>query len=435
MYCINSALIVGLYHECKYCSMFKIYGDIMLDRWVLGTADNMSPEAPVPVLLESNIKFNAGGAANLAINLIGIGNTVELYGSVGADDEGYQLVKLIAQQGVKTNILFDGEITTTKTRLVGQRGQHIVRWDREKKYHGRLGEKFLDNLKTDDVILISDYDKGTVSRTLIESVLTITKNVYVDPKQSADVYHGCYLVKPNMKRYNEWFGAFTVESAAKKVAQYDWQWLIVTDGGNGVHVIGRNEYHHYKEQAREVADVTGAGDTFLSVLSHLHDNKKMSVPHACEIACYASARTVEKRGVVPVSKQDLNRGIVWTNGVFDILHTGHLKLLRYAKSLGRKLVVGINDDESVKRIKGKDRPINSVNERKETLLNLGFVDEVVVFNTDTPLEEIKKVRPDIIVKGSDYTVETTVGHELAEVKIFPLIEGHSTSKIIERMKN
>ena len=163
-------------------------------------------------------------------------------------------------------------------------------------------------------------------------------------------------------------------------------------------------------------------------------NQGKSVPDSCALACYGASRVVEKRGVTVVTKDDLNRGVVWTNGVFDILHTGHLKLLRHAATLGKKLIVGINSDNSVKRLKGKTRPINDVNERKAQLETLPWVDQVVVFEEDTPLNKIKEYQPDIIVKGGDYSFETVIGNNLAEVKIFPTVQGVSTTKTIGKIQ-
>ena len=414
--------------------MIKIYGDIMLDRWIVGEANRMSPEAPVPVLLETEQKYSAGGAANLAVNLSSIYSQVELYGSISSDKEGYKLIELLKDTNIHSRIEFDSSVTTTKTRLVNDGGQHILRWDREVPYTGTIGEKFINDLNQEDIVLISDYNKGLVTQMFIASVLEKTLNVYVDPKQSSQTYYGAYLVKPNMKEYKEWFGEFNIDSARYQMIQHKWNWLIVTDGANGVHVINDENYWHYKEEVREVADVTGAGDTFLAVLAYAHTSNNMSIPEACKLACYASARNVEKRGVVSVSKDDLSRGVVWTNGVFDILHPGHLELLKYAKSLGQKLIVGINDDESVRRLKGEGRPVNDFLTRKRQLEMLPWVDEVVVFTEDTPQQILENIRPDIIVKGGDYTVSTTVGHELARVEIFPMVEGHSTTNIIEKLK-
>lgn len=412
--------------------MIKVIGDIMLDRWIIGSANRMSPEAPVPVLKEETQQYSVGGAGNLAFNLANLNVEVSLHGAVGSDKEGYKVIELLKDCNTLTsNVAFDSEITTTKTRLVGQGGQHILRWDREKHYNGQAQRSL--NFKNDDIIVVSDYNKGIVNLELMNKLKDI--KVFVDPKQMPQMYKDCFLVKPNMSEYVDWFGAFDVTKAQKHLIQFNWTWLVVTDGANGVHVICKDNYWHYKEEVREVADVTGAGDTFLAVLVYGYSVKNMSIQDACKLACYASARNVEKRGVHPVTFEDLYRGVVWTNGVFDILHPGHLELLKYAKSLGQKLIVGINDDDSVKRLKGEGRPVNSFLTRKRQLEMLPWVDEVVVFAEDTPQQTLEKIRPDIIVKGGDYTTETTVGHELAEVKIFPTIEGHSTTNIIDRLRN
>lgn len=410
--------------------MIRVIGDIMLDRWIIGSADRMSPEAPVPVLKEDHQEYSVGGAGNLALNLANLNVELSLYAAVSKDKEGYKIIELLKDfNTLNSNITFDNTVTTTKTRLVGQGGQHIMRWDREDKYQGNLKQTI--NLDS-DYYVISDYNKGVIDLELMNSLKN--KKVFVDPKQMPQMYRDCFVVKPNMSEYRAWFGEFNIKEAQRKIIEYHWEWLIVTDGANGVHVINKDKYWHFKEEAREVADVTGAGDTFLAVLVYGYAIKNMSIPDACKLACYASARNVEKRGVHLVSFNDLNRGVVWTNGVFDILHPGHLELLKYAKSLGQTLIVGINDDNSVKRLKGEGRPVNNFLTRKHQLEMLPWVDEVIVFSEDTPQAVLEQVRPDIIVKGGDYTVETTVGHELAEVKIFPTIEGHSTTNIIERLK-
>ncbi len=410
--------------------MIKVIGDIMLDRWILGTADRMSPEAPVPVLKESYQTFSVGGAGNLALNLGNLKVDLSLHGSVGTDKEGYKVIELLKDYtSITSNVLFDHSVTTTKTRLVGQGGQHICRWDREEKYTGEYRSLTLD---TEDIVVVSDYNKGVVTQDLMFSLQN--NKVFVDPKQSPQLYKNCFLVKPNMKEYTEWFGQFSYDIARQKLKEYGWTWLVVTDGAEGVHIVNEKENWHVKEDVREVADVTGAGDTFLAVLVYGYATKNMSIPDACQLACYASARNVEKRGVHPVTFDDLNRGVVWTNGVFDLLHPGHLELLKYAKNLGSRLIVGINSDISVKRLKGAHRPINDVLTRKKQLETLPWVDEVVVFEEDTPIEAIERIRPDIIVKGGDYTVDTTVGNKVAEVKIFPKIEGHSTTDLIGKIK-
>lgn len=415
--------------------MIKVYGDIMLDRWIFGSADRVSPEAPIPVLLEESQSFSVGGAGNLALNISSINGDVELYGSVGQDKEGFKLLELISQTNVNCNASSENVTTTTKTRLVGQGGQHILRWDREEQYKGiSPQERLVSGLQKNDIVCVSDYNKGVIRKDTIEKILQVTDKVLVDPKQTPDFYKGAYIVKPNMKEYESWFGKYTKEKAILKMLEYAWKNLVVTDGANGIHVIDEeNKYHHFKEEVHEVADVTGAGDTVLAVIAYGIE-RNMSVADSCKLACYAAARTVEKRGVVTITVDDLKPTTVWTNGVFDILHEGHFKLLKFAKSKGKKLVVGINSDASTKRLKGETRPINNQLQRKMNLELLPWVDEVVIFDEDTPIDVIKQFNPDLIIKGGDYTVETVVGHEDYPVEIFPTVEGSSTTKIIESIK-
>ena len=416
--------------------MIKVYGDIMLDRWIMGNAGRISPEAPVPILLEQGQDYSVGGAGNMALNLQSINGQVALYGSIGNDSEGAQLSLLLDDSDVKLNYATAHTVTTTKTRLVGQGGQHIIRWDREEQYTGKDAfEKLLADVIIKDCIVISDYAKGTVTKETVKELVRRDCTVFVDPKQAPEFYQDAFLVKPNMSEYVEWFGEFNFDSAKKAMKKYGWTWLVVTDGAKGIHVINSaGEYKQYLESVKEVADVTGAGDTVLAIIVYGHE-QGMDIFKACELACYGAARNVEKRGVAVITKQELHGKIVWTNGVFDILHIGHLKLLRHAHSLGDRLMVGINSDASVKRIKGDLRPINDQETRKQLLLELGFVDEVVIFDEDTPIDIIEKMNPDVIVKGGDYTVETTVGSHLAEVVIFPIVEGHSTSSIIKKIDN
>ena len=414
--------------------MIRVYGDIMLDRWIVGEANRMSPEAPVPVLLETKQEYSIGGAGNLALNIKSLGSEVELTSATGNDKEGFKLLELVEASKLHVTMAQDHKVTTTKTRLVGQQGQHIVRWDREELYEGNLIERFYNSIKKTDIICISDYAKGTVKRDTIGKLLGKDAKILVDPKQEDYFYDGAFLVKPNMSEYNEWFGEFDEIDATNIMRKHNWQWLVVTDGANGMHVLCEDSrYQHFKEPANQIVDVTGAGDIVLAVIAHLlHQGK--DVFEACEIACYAAARGVERRGTSIITKKDLRKKTtVWTNGVFDVLHKGHLELLKFAHKQGDKLIVGINNDASVKRLKGETRPINDVNERKSQLESLPWVDQVVVFDEDTPLNSIMSYKPDVIVKGGDYTVQTVVGHELAEVVIFPTIEGISTTNTIGKI--
>lgn len=310
-----------------------------------------------------------------------------------------------------------------------------MRWDREEEYTGvEALHRLLNELKADDIVCVSDYAKGTVRPQTIDKILKRGCKVLVDPKQDPDFYENVYLIKPNMSEYESWFGKFTKEKAMLHMREYNWKNLVVTDGSNGMYVIDENnKFTHIKEPAQEVADVVGAGDTVLAVIAYMLDEGHDLI-EACKVACYAAARAVEHRGVHIVTHDDLKRNVVFTNGVFDILHTGHLKLLEYAKSRGKKLVVGINTDASVQRLKGSNRPINDVHTRQAQLEALPWVDEVVTFTEDTPENLLKTVDPDLIIKGGDYTIQTVVGHKDYAVEIFPTVKGQSTTKIIESIK-
>ena len=234
-----------------------------------------------------------------------------------------------------------------------------------------------------------------------------------------------------MKEYEAWFGNFNIETAKKMCEDNLWTWLVVTDGANGIHVITKNSYDHIKSNTVEVADVSGAGDSVLAIIAHYFKINNMIA--CCELAVKGAEKIVQKRGVSIIDRSDIEDTIVWTNGVFDILHKGHLELLKFAKQQGDKLIVGINSDASVKRLKGDDRPFNNASVREQQLLQLPWVDQVVVFEEDTPIDALKQHTPNVIVKGGDYTFDTVVGNDIAEVIIFPTVEGFSTSNIVEKV--
>jgi len=410
----------------------KIIGDVMLDVWVQGDSTKVSPEASALVLKENTRNHNVGGAGNLALNLSNLGADTHLYGSVGNDAPGHKIQEILLHNNIKTYLCQDAGTTTTKTRMIGPDGQHLLRLDKEQHYESEEPQSnLIKDLTEDDVVIVSDYNKGVVKENLIRKIESKVKRIYVDPKQDPAMYYGAYLVKPNMKEYEQWFGKFDPHTAEIKRVHNHWQWLIVTDGANGIHVIGDNVYQHITGDAVELADVSGAGDTVLAIIVYYHE-MGYTLQNACELALKGASQVVQHRGVTVVKKTDIEDRIVWTNGVFDILHKGHLELLKFAKQQGDKLIVGINSDESVKRLKGDSRPFNNALIREQQLLQLPWVDKVVVFGEDTPLEAIKKQNPDVIVKGGDYTVATTVGNELAEVVIFPTVKGFSTTNILEK---
>lgn len=407
-----------------------VIGDIMLDRWVVGSTNRLSPEAPVPVLLEQQVKTNLGGAGNLSANLSNLGVGVRLHGAIGNDESGVQITNLVDQhKNIQCKFKMQG-ITTTKTRFVDESGHHLMRWDQEQKTtDNRIEFAF------EDIVVISDYNKGMVDRDVIKQAINASAKVFVDPKQGPEVYKGAYLVKPNLKEYKQWFGEFNRITALEKMREYQWTWLVVTMGSRGIYCLNVNGDHKcFSENVVGLADVSGAGDVVLSVLVYGHLNK-MSMFDAAKKACYAAARSVERSGIAVVTHTDLKEQIVFANGCFDVIHAGHVKLLEYAKTLGDKLIVGLNSDASVKRLKGDSRPINNQDMRKYLLEKLSCVDEVIIFDEETPLNLIKQIKPSIIVKGGDYAPEQVVGYDIVDkVEIFPIEVGYSTTKIIEKMQ-
>lgn len=405
----------------------------MLDRTIGGAATRLSPEAPVPVLLQQHVELMPGGAALVAANLANIGHDCTLMGVVGDDSHGEELHQQLTKLGVNCCLSRDHH-TTVKTRFVNQLGQQMMRWDQETCYHGSavLNSISATHVK-DALIIVSDYHKGVVTPQLINSLVTGGARVWVDPKQEPHVYEGAWLVKPNLCEYENWAGKFDVATAAKLITKHAWTWLVVTMGADGIMVVNQHAQHwHISQPAKEVADVTGAGDCVISVMAQ-GVATGMSVPEAAERACRAASRNVSRRGTSLVQPGDLEHSVVFTNGCFDVLHAGHLHLLKEAAKLGDRLVVAINSDASVSQLKGPNRPINDENTRRAQLSMLPWVDEVLVFDEPTPMNLIRQIKPSIIVKGGDYVPAQVVGHELAKVVIVPTLANFSTTGMVRRM--
>ena len=371
-----------------------VIGDIILDKYIYGTSTRISPEAPVPVVTYTEEKTTMGGAALVYDNLKSLGVNVELYDT-------------LEDHSIKTRIICDGH--------------YITRIDEDKDADSNAVLQHIkqSDFSVYDIVILSDYDKGILdnAKQIIKHINKFNCKIIVDPKRYAHDYENAWLVKPNNSEYS-------------KFKFDEWQGnIITTDAGHGVTAIIDDIEYDVPVETVEVSDVTGAGDCFMAAfvygLTKGYTHKK-----CLEIAVKGSTESVKHAGTYILKQEDVEDTIVFTNGVFDILHIGHLKLLRHAKTLGNRLVVGINSDSSVKRLKGDLRPINGQDTRKESLLELGFVDDVIVFEEDTPLEAITKLEPDIIVKGGDYTFDTVVGNHLAKIVIFPTVEGHSTTRMI-----
>ena len=373
-----------------------IIGDIIIDRYIYGTSTRISPEAPVPVVTYQHEVEKLGGAGLVYENLKSLGVDVTLF---DADQP----------HSVKTRVICDGHYITRIDNDENANGDEVLR-----------AIKRQPNLEQYEYVILSDYNKGTLDESIeiIKYLNTFGCKVIVDPKEHANHYKGAWLVKPNYKEFSD-FG-FT-----------NWGGnIITTNAGENVVAIIDGKVYNVPVDAVEVNDVTGAGDCFLAAFVYAL-TKGYDYKHCIELAIKGSTKAVTHLGTYTLVVSDLEDRVVFTNGCFDVLHKGHLVLLKEARRLGDKLIVGLNSDDSVRRLKGALRPFNDVNTRREQLELIPYVDQVVVFEEDTPYNLIKELQPNLIVKGGDYTVEEIVGHDLAPVHIVPTIHGYSTTKILE----
>ena len=375
-----------------------VFGDVIVDKYIYGTSERISPEAPVPVVKYQHEVKTLGGAGLVYENLKSLGVDVTLF-------------ETNQPRSIKTRIICDGH--------------YITRIDDDKDADGSavLRNVLRSDFSQYDYVILSDYNKGVLDESLriIEHINKFDCKIIVDPKEHATQYKDAWLVKPNNSEFT-------------KFGFCQWQGNIITTnaGDNVLASIDGVEYNLPVAQV-EVSDVTGAGDCFLAAFVY-GLTKNYNYTQCLELAIKGSRRAVQHVGTHILTHNDIEERVIFTNGVFDIMHTGHFNLLKEARSLGDKLVVGLNSDASVKRLKGNDRPVNNIEKRVEQISILPWVDEVHVFEQDTPYELIKHIQPNLIVKGGDYTVETVVGHDLTDVHIIPTVGGYSTTQIIKNSK-
>ena len=439
-----------------------VIGDVMIDWYLHGESSRISPEAPVPVVNFKESKFQLGGAANVANNLKHLEIEPFLIGAVGKDHFGSLLKEHLKVEKIKFNLLSEKSFQTICKQRLMSSNQQLARIDYEQYFHAsklsNILNTFTKNIAKTDLIIVSDYGKGTVSnaRKLIQSARKLKKKILIDPKgKDFTKYKGANLITPNKSEFENIMGKLgskkDLENKAKKMLEHlDLESLIVTLGSEGMYVLTKSNKkiigNFINAYPQEVFDVSGAGDTTISALGAAlsEDNDIFS---AAEFASLAASISVSKLGTSTVSKDEVTnleasksnkeQVIVFTNGCFDIIHSGHLDLLKEAKSYGDKLIVGLNSDKSVSKLKGPERPIIGQSERKKILSALKFVDEVIIFNEENPLKLIKKLKPSILVKGADYTKEQVVGGGFVEsyggeIKLVKLTKGKSSSKIINK---
>lgn len=455
-----------------------VAGDVMLDRYWSGSTDRVSPEAPVPVVRIAGAQDRAGGAGNVALNLAALGVTTSLAGICGADGEGRALGAALEAAGIDARLrMIEGLATITKLRVLS-RHQQLIRLDFEAPdahYDCReLEGAYRDALRGADVVVLSDYAKGSLSDApaLIKAARQAGKPVLVDPKgRDFRRYAGASLLTPNRGEFEAVVGPCRDETEFRERAEalrreLKLDALLVTRSEQGMTLFaGDHEVVHLPTHAREVFDVTGAGDTVIATLAAALAAGQ-SFADAAALANVAAGVVVGKLGAATVTPAELHfalhgevdgvldevalaaamtvareRGerVVMTNGCFDILHAGHVAYLRAARALGDRLVVAVNDDDSVRRLKGEGRPVNGLADRMAVLSGLGAVDWVVPFSEDTPERLICSLLPDLLVKGGDYRPEDVAGADCVirnggEVRILEYIDGRSTSGVIERIR-
>jgi D-beta-D-heptose 7-phosphate kinase/D-beta-D-heptose 1-phosphate adenosyltransferase len=459
-----------------------VIGDVMLDRYWHGDTARISPEAPVPVVKIESREDRPGGAANVALNIAALGAAVSVVGLVGDDEPAEMLRARLAAAGIRCAfVTTDSEPTITKLRIVS-RGQQLIRLDTEKRFAAShapaLAREAAELLRDVSVVVLSDYDKGTLPdcQTLIGAARTQGKSVLVDPKGTDfERYRGATLLTPNLKEFEAVAGACANEEELiargyELAERLELDALLVTRGEHGMTLLGRDrKVLHFPAHAKEIYDVTGAGDTVIATLAAAIASGE-TIADAVALSNIAAGIVVGKLGTASVSGPELRnavnrargygRGsvsedqllialedaraagekIVFTNGCFDILHAGHVGYLAQARALGDRLVLAVNGDESVRRLKGEGRPVNTLERRMAVLEGLEAVDWVVSFDDDTPNALLRKVRPDILVKGGDYTLEGVVGGDFVlsyggEVRVLSHLDNVSTTAIVNTIRN
>ncbi len=463
-------------------------GDLMLDRFLYGEVDRISPEAPIPVFLIGREESMLGGAGNVVRNLVALGLEACLVAVIGDDAVGRDLVEMVGgETRIEPYLLVERDRrSTTKVRYVAG-GQQMLRADREndRSVEPAIRDRIVDIVSSGldgfDAMILSDYAKGVLEPELVATVIGHARDaaipVVVDPKGGDFTrYRGATVLTPNRKELADATRMMVetddeaVAAAQRALETCDAQAILVTRGGDGMSLVTADgSVEHFPAEAREVFDVSGAGDTVVATIAAALA-RKMSLLEAARLANVAGGIVVGKIGTAVVHPEDLERAfrseslhaneekimsaaaaldqverwrakghkIGFTNGCFDLLHPGHVSMMRQARARCDRLVAGLNSDGSVARLKGEDRPLQDENSRAQVLASLADTDAVVVFDEDTPLALIEALRPDVLVKGADYTEDEVVG--AAEVRAYggevylaSLVDGQSTSTTIARL--
>lgn len=411
----------------------KLIGDLMLDIWCEGIMERKTSEAPIKIYKTDNTAYTLGGAGNLCLNLKALGLNFKLFSEIGKDQNGVKILKILKQKKINFSTDRKKKITTSKMRLFLKKKQ-IFRQDIEDvRINKNISNNLIKNLEKKDIVVISDYNKGCIHKNIQSRINKKNCITFVDPKNKPQFYKNAFLVKPNMQKFEEWVGKFSKKKALNLLKLMGWSWLVISNNKNGVYVFNKfGEQNFYKVRAVKNANVIGAGDIFFSGILYNYLNKK-NIFNCVEIASYAASRCVAKGKIRKINIKDFKKKIIFTNGVFDVLHKGHIDLLKFSKKLGEKLIVGINSDYSVKINKGKNRPYNNLSKRIKELKKIKLIDKIIIFNEKTPLKLIKKIKPDVIVKGNDYSFKNVIGSKFANVILFKKKNQLSSTKLISNL--
>ena len=461
-----------------------VVGDLMIDHYLWGKCERISPEAPVQIVSIEKETSVLGGAGNVIHNLIDLGAKVDVISVIGDDENAQELKQLLTEAKVSSDglIVQANRSTSKKSRIIASQ-QQVLRYDKEttlpikEAQEAQIVARFKAELAQFDMVILSDYGKGVLTPTLTQSLITlcnaVNKKILVDPK-GADFtkYKGATLLTPNKKEAIEASGIDIIDKASllqsikqiKERCELDISLITLSEEGIALY---DESLRTHPTVAREVFDVTGAGDTVIASLGFalasgydIDSSVKFANLAAGvvvgkigsatatldEIIEYESSlnkstsnshiKTLDEIALLSSELKKRGKKVVFTNGCFDILHVGHVKYLEEAKSYGDVLILGLNSDESVRRLKGESRPVNSEDDRAYILASLEAVDYVVKFYDDTPYELIKAVQPHILVKGGDYEGKDVVGQDIAdELRLVEFVDGKSTTKIIERIQN
>jgi len=458
-----------------------LIGDLILDHYLIGSCNQISPEAPVPVVKIKNEIFKLGGAGNVLRNLISFEMDVDLMSILGDCENTKKIKELLCCEDTRKNYIFyeKNRISSRKTRILSAQ-QQVVRFDQEsvisisQTTENKILHTLSNEIENYNLVVLSDYDKGLLTPNLIKQIINISNKhgvrVIVDPKgNDYSKYLGAYLITPNKTEASIATGIKISNnsdlrkclSKLKKICNVAIP--LITLSEEGIAILD-DDVKIFPTRAKEVFDVTGAGDTVISAIAY-GLVKNFSIDRIIQFANDAAGAVVAKLGASTTNLKEINlrnseksslskfisidelnilirrlkksgKKITFTNGCFDILHLGHVNYLEKASNLGDVLIVGINSDESIKKIKGSNRPINSLEDRIGIIASLSSVDYVVTFNEETPINLIKSIKPEFLVKGADYKKREVVGSEFAkEVILIEFIQGKSTTNLISQIKS